>query len=127
MVSPDLMRGVGWIRCCICGELHTAPYPRLALDIEGDRNDVCKGDCAREAGIVEAPKDWLVPVRARLDLTIFHPELSEARGVTTEVELDHIPSGTVQWDETAQRVWNGTPPSEELDGYVMLSAKWTLL
>ncbi len=52
MVDPDLMRGDGWIRCCICGRLHLAPYDELARD-ESGKWDVCAGECARAAGIIE--------------------------------------------------------------------------
>jgi hypothetical protein len=45
------MRGDGWVRCCICGELHERPYPNLARDAAGDLWDACSGDCARDAGI----------------------------------------------------------------------------
>ncbi len=58
MVHPSLMQGDGWIRCCICGALHEHPYPNLVLEITGFRTDVCKGECAREAGAIPAPKDW---------------------------------------------------------------------
>jgi hypothetical protein len=51
MTDPALMRGDGWVRCCICGELHVAPYERLAVDADGLRWDVCAGQCAIEAGI----------------------------------------------------------------------------
>jgi hypothetical protein len=53
MTDHRLMRGEGWVRCCICGELHTEPYLTLAKDVDGHRWDVCEGDCAREAGIEE--------------------------------------------------------------------------
>lgn len=49
----SLMHGDGWQRCCICFELHEAPFDGLAVDQGGARWDVCKSDCAREAGIVE--------------------------------------------------------------------------
>jgi hypothetical protein len=52
LTDPALMRGDGWVRCCICGELHTEPFERLAVDDEGQRWDVCAGECAVEAGIV---------------------------------------------------------------------------
>jgi hypothetical protein len=51
MVDPALMRGESWVRCCICGELHTEPFMTLAKDADGVRWDVCEGDCAQEAGI----------------------------------------------------------------------------
>ena len=44
------MRGDGWVRCCICGELHTPPYESLAIQ-QGDKYDVCTGLCAAEAGL----------------------------------------------------------------------------
>ena len=50
-MDPGLMRGDGWVRCQICGELHEAPYPRLAVDSDGEKWDVCAGRCAQEAGI----------------------------------------------------------------------------
>ncbi len=46
-----LMSGDGWIRCCICGELHFRPYPNLFLDEEGDLHDVCRVECAEDAGL----------------------------------------------------------------------------
>lgn len=51
VVDSSLMRGEGWVRCCICGELHESPYDRLAVDSDGWKWDVCEGDCAREAGV----------------------------------------------------------------------------
>ena len=51
-MDPSLMRGDGWVRCCICGELHERPYPNLARDADGFLWDVCAGECAVEAGIV---------------------------------------------------------------------------
>jgi hypothetical protein len=53
MVDTALMRGEGWVRCSICGELHEAPYPGLAVDVNGDTWDLCSGPCARDAGVVE--------------------------------------------------------------------------
>lgn len=47
------MRGDGWVCCCICFAYHTRPYTHLAVDINGDRWDVCTGDCAEDAGITE--------------------------------------------------------------------------
>jgi len=52
VTDPDLMRGDGWVRCCICGELHVRPFDGLARDSSG-KWDVCSGQCAREAGIEE--------------------------------------------------------------------------
>lgn len=46
------MRGAGWVRCCICGELHEDPYPNLAR-VDGTLVDVCAGACARAAGVTE--------------------------------------------------------------------------
>lgn len=52
MTDPYLMKGPGWQRCCICGELHEHPYPGLARDPYDDSIwDVCAGRCAVEAGI----------------------------------------------------------------------------
>jgi hypothetical protein len=51
-MDPSLMRGDGWVRCCICGELQERPYPNLAVDGEGQRWDVCVGPCAVEAGVL---------------------------------------------------------------------------
>jgi hypothetical protein len=51
VTDSALMRGDGWVRCCICGELHERPYPNLARDAAGDLWDACSGDCARDAGI----------------------------------------------------------------------------
>jgi hypothetical protein len=48
----SLMRGDGWVRCCVCGALHVAPYPGLARDVDGSMWDVCEGECAVGAGIV---------------------------------------------------------------------------
>lgn len=53
-MDPMLMRGDGWIRCCICGELHVRPFAGLALDRDGVRWDVCRGECAVAAGVIEA-------------------------------------------------------------------------
>ena len=50
MVDPKLMRGAGWVRCAICGTAHSAPYPDLFEDEDGNLWDLCKGDCAKEAG-----------------------------------------------------------------------------
>lgn len=50
MVDPGLMRGAGWVRCCICGRLHEAPYPFLFRDVEGELWDLCNGTCAMEEG-----------------------------------------------------------------------------
>jgi alpha-D-ribose 1-methylphosphonate 5-phosphate C-P lyase len=50
----SLMHGDGWQRCCICFEAHEAPFDGLAVDEDGERWDVCSGDCARKAGITEA-------------------------------------------------------------------------
>lgn len=52
-MDGSLMRGDGWVRCCICGELHEHPFPNLAVDEHGVAWDVCKGDCARESGLIE--------------------------------------------------------------------------
>lgn len=52
MTDPALMRGDGWVRCCICGQLHERPYPNLAVDRQGSKWDACKGQCAIDAGIV---------------------------------------------------------------------------
>jgi hypothetical protein len=52
MTDPDLMRGDGWMRCCICGQLHVRPFDGLARDMSGYW-DVCSGQCAVEAGIEE--------------------------------------------------------------------------
>jgi len=51
MTDSSLMRGEDWVRCCICGELHTKPYPNLVIEDDGSRWDICKGECAMEAGI----------------------------------------------------------------------------
>ena len=51
------MRGDGFVQCCICGGFHLDPYPNLAVDLNGDRWDVCKGQCAEDAGIIEQPPD----------------------------------------------------------------------
>jgi hypothetical protein len=51
VVDPDLMRGDGWVRCCVCGELHEAPYDGLARDEDGRLWDLCAGQCAKEAGL----------------------------------------------------------------------------
>jgi len=50
-VHVSLMHGNDWIRCCICFEVHVAPYERLAHDGNGQRWDVCAGQCAEDAGI----------------------------------------------------------------------------
>jgi hypothetical protein len=52
VTDPDLMRGEGWVRCCVCGELHTHPYPNLARDKnDGALWDVCICQCAIDAGL----------------------------------------------------------------------------
>ena len=51
MVDPRLMSGPDWVRCAVCGELHTEPFITLAMDDDGNRWDVCEGDCAIEAGV----------------------------------------------------------------------------
>jgi len=53
MVDAALMRGDDWIRCCICGRLHTEPYEGLATDKHGDTWDVCAGECAQLSGLDE--------------------------------------------------------------------------
>lgn len=53
-----MTRGDGWVQCCICGGFHTEPYASLAIDLNGDRWDVCSGQCAEDAGIEERPPDW---------------------------------------------------------------------
>ena len=53
MVDAQLMRGDGWIRCCICGQLHSEPYEGLATDRNGDVWDVCAGECAQLSGLDE--------------------------------------------------------------------------
>lgn len=55
-MDPRLMHGDTWVRCCICGRLHSEPYGELAVDTNGIRWDVCAGACAREAGL-ECPPD----------------------------------------------------------------------
>lgn len=54
MTDFRLMRGEGWVRCCICGTLHEAPFDDLAVDGDGDKWDVCAGECARDSGIIDA-------------------------------------------------------------------------
>jgi hypothetical protein len=56
MTDPILMHGDGWIRCCICGERHDRPFPRLHSDDSG-LWDVCVGQCAIEAGLIEQRHD----------------------------------------------------------------------
>jgi hypothetical protein len=51
MTDPSLMRGNNWVRCCMCGELHTEPFDNLAKDKNGVYWDICKGQCALESGI----------------------------------------------------------------------------
>ena len=46
------MRGPDWVRCCICGTLHRAPYDGLHHDVNDKTWDVCEGDCAIEAGLL---------------------------------------------------------------------------
>lgn len=41
------------VRCCICFDLRT--LDELAVDSEGTKWDVCKGECAEQAGIKELP------------------------------------------------------------------------
>lgn len=57
MVDASLMRGDGWVRCCICAELHVRPFEGLAVDAAGERWDVCAGQCAVEAGIETSAPD----------------------------------------------------------------------
>jgi hypothetical protein len=47
------MHGDGWQRCCICFDVHEAPYPNLHRDADGALWDVCAGNCAREAGMTD--------------------------------------------------------------------------
>lgn len=54
MVDSRLMRGDGWVRCCICGERHEWPFDGLYRDADGDLVDVCSGDCAADAGLTGA-------------------------------------------------------------------------
>lgn len=42
MTDARLMRGVGWVRCCICGELHTPPYDDLYVDEDDVKWDMCE-------------------------------------------------------------------------------------
>lgn len=51
MTDPALMRGEGWVRCAICGELHVEPFALLARDSEGLKWDVCIGQCAIDASV----------------------------------------------------------------------------
>ncbi len=55
MTDPSLMRGEGWLRCAICGELHVEPFALLAVDVDGFKWDVCAGECAVEAGVPTTP------------------------------------------------------------------------
>jgi hypothetical protein len=55
-MDPQLMKGEDWIRCAICGTIHHPPYPNLAVDRHGQKWDICKGDCASEAGL-EPPEN----------------------------------------------------------------------
>lgn len=41
VTDPSLMRGEGWIRCCLCGKLHERPYPGLWVDEDGITWDIC--------------------------------------------------------------------------------------
>ena len=50
MTDFRLMRGEGWVRCCICGALHEDPYPNLFVDDDDERWDFCRGDCAVACG-----------------------------------------------------------------------------
>lgn len=43
MTDPTLLRGDGWVRCCVCFEVHYAPYPDLYIDKDGIKWDWCKG------------------------------------------------------------------------------------
>lgn len=52
MTSSALLRGDGWVLCSICFERHEQPYLGLYVDAAGARWDVCKGECADEAGLV---------------------------------------------------------------------------
>ena len=45
MTDSSLMRGPGFVRCAMCGELHVDPYPNLAV-IDGEMWDLCAGPCA---------------------------------------------------------------------------------
>lgn len=55
-MDAALMRGDGWVRCCLCGELHERPYPGLYVDPEGQRWDMCIG-CAPSAPYTEHSDD----------------------------------------------------------------------
>lgn len=51
MADARLMRGDGWIFCCICFALHEEPFDALFVDDDGTRWDVCAGQCAIDAGL----------------------------------------------------------------------------
>ena len=53
MVDASLMRGDGWVRCCICGTLHERPYPDLFRDASGHLWDTCREPCASQSGLTE--------------------------------------------------------------------------
>lgn len=41
MTDPALMRGPDWVRCCLCGEVHVAPFDGLARASDGQLWDMC--------------------------------------------------------------------------------------
>lgn len=58
----DLMRpDPDHVRSCVCFELRT--LDELAVDVEGQKWDLCKGECARAAGVEESQ-----PVQEELPL-----------------------------------------------------------
>lgn len=58
----SLMIGKDWVLCCICFWEHSKPYPDLFVDHNGDRWDMCRGQCAVDAGLAFGPNG---PVRGK--------------------------------------------------------------
>lgn len=48
------MRGPGWVRCSLCGQLHEHPYPDLYTDPEGATWDVCRTCAEHEQAALDA-------------------------------------------------------------------------
>jgi hypothetical protein len=54
-LHPSLARGPDWVLCTICWDRHTAPYPDLFRDADGQLWDVCRGPCAVSSGLAAGP------------------------------------------------------------------------
>lgn len=85
MTDFRLMRGEGWVRCCICGHLHTDPYPDLYVDPLGEMWDECR-TCHQHSASYQA----------RNDIHIFHEEFTGLVFFPAE-----LPSWTPPWPPPA--------------------------